>query len=221
MNASRLAAQLTREEAASVFTSSGELQPQVIADSHEIINGTQLGNKQLVSELTSNGTDIADWGKYTTPNIQKPSGPVPGTLLLQLGDRRSILRPRLQGVCGGISVRVLCIGLGDSRGTDPWLTLNREYLALSILMALRGPAKLRILADDNRTPILVDATMFAANSQPIPRSWVATIREGGVVELGPRAWLEHGFWERYFDGEPDAIAAFRREVEAMTDIPHQ
>src|SRR5216683_2988200 len=82
-------------------------------------------------------------------------------------------------------------------------------------------AKMRILADDNRTPILVDAAMFAANSQPIPRSWVATIREGGVVELGPRAWLEHGFWERYFDGDPDAIAAFRREVEAMTDMSHQ
>lgn len=70
VNAGRLAQQLTREEASSVFTESGELQPEVIAQSREIINGTQLGNKQLVSELTSNGSDIADWGKYTTP----PSG---------------------------------------------------------------------------------------------------------------------------------------------------
>jgi len=118
-------------------------------------------------------------------------------------------------------VRVLCIGLEDDCGSDPWLTLNDEYLVLSILVAPRGPAKLRILADDNQTPILVDATMFAADSQPLPQSWVATIREGGVVELGPRSWLEHGFWERYFDGDTDAIATFQHEIQVMTDMPHQ
>ncbi|HEV2376996.1 MAG TPA: RHS repeat-associated core domain-containing protein [Streptosporangiaceae bacterium] len=73
-NTARLAQQLTREEASSVFTQSGELQPDVIAQSHEIINGAQLGNKQLVSELTSNGSDIADWGKYTTPTFISPAG---------------------------------------------------------------------------------------------------------------------------------------------------
>jgi hypothetical protein len=101
------------------------------------------------------------------------------------------------------------------------LTLNREYLVLSILIALRGPAKMRVLADDNRTPILVDVAMFAANSEPIPLSWVATIREGGVVEFGPKAWLEPGFWERYFDGEQDAIVAFQNEVSIMAGIPDQ
>jgi hypothetical protein len=75
VNAPRLAAQLTRQEAASVFTKEGYLQPEVIANSREIINGTQLGNKQLVSELTSNGSDLADWGKYTTQTFRSPSGP--------------------------------------------------------------------------------------------------------------------------------------------------
>jgi RHS repeat-associated protein len=74
VNGVRLAQQLTREEAASVFTQGGELKPEVIAQSREIINGTQLGNKQLVSELTSNGSDIADWGKYTTPTFRSPAG---------------------------------------------------------------------------------------------------------------------------------------------------
>jgi hypothetical protein len=75
VNASRLAAQLTRQEASSVFTHEGTLQPEVIANSREIINGTQLGNKQLVSELTSNGSDLADWGKYATQIFRSPSGP--------------------------------------------------------------------------------------------------------------------------------------------------
>ena len=74
VNGVRLAQQLTREEAASVFTPGGELKPDVVAQSREIINGTQLGNKQLISELTSNGSDLADWGKYTTPTFRSPAG---------------------------------------------------------------------------------------------------------------------------------------------------
>jgi hypothetical protein len=40
------------------------------------------------------------------------------------------------------------------------------------------------------------------------------IREGGVVELGPPSWLEPGFWERYFDRDPDTISQFQREISA-------
>lgn len=115
-------------------------------------------------------------------------------------------------------MKVLCMSLGANRRSDPWLTINHEYLVLSILVTPKGPAKLRILSDDNRTPILVDATMFSGSSQPLPRTWVATIREGGSLELGPRPWLELGFWERYFDGDADAVAAFQNEVQAMTDM---
>ncbi len=118
-------------------------------------------------------------------------------------------------------MRVLCIALGDGRESDPWLTLHQEYLVLSVLATGRGPAKIRVLADDNRTPILVDAAMFAADSQPLPQNWEAVIRENGFLELAPRAWLEHGFWERYFDGDVEAIAIFRRELEVMIDTPHR
>jgi hypothetical protein len=113
-------------------------------------------------------------------------------------------------------VKVLCMNLGANRTSDPWLTINREYLVLSILVTPKGPAKLRILSDNNRTPILVDATMFSGRSQPLPSTWVATIREGGSLEIGPANWLELGFWERYFDGDADAVAAFQNEVQAMT-----
>jgi hypothetical protein len=74
-NGARLAGQLTEQEARSVFTDAGLLQPEVISNSTEIINGTQLGNQQLVKMLTSDGSNIADWGKYTTPTFRSPSGP--------------------------------------------------------------------------------------------------------------------------------------------------
>ncbi len=70
----RLATALVREEATSVFLEDGELQPEVIAGSHEIINGTQLGNKELIQEMTAGGDRLSDWGKYTTQTFKSPSG---------------------------------------------------------------------------------------------------------------------------------------------------
>jgi hypothetical protein len=112
-------------------------------------------------------------------------------------------------------MKALCISLGTDRESDPWLTLHHEYLILSVLVAGQGPAKFRVLADDKRTPILVEATLFAAEPQHLPPNWRAAVREGGVLELAPRSWLEHGFWERYFDGNADAVASFQAELQAM------
>lgn len=112
-------------------------------------------------------------------------------------------------------MKALCVGLADSSESDSWLTLNHEYTVLSVLMTPKGPAKLRIVADDGRTPILVEAPRFAMTPQRLPSSWACAIREGGVVELGPSSWLEPGFWERYFDGDSDAVQRFREEIARM------
>jgi hypothetical protein len=40
-----------------------------------IISGSDLGNPEMITELTANGSNIADWGKYSTPTFQSPSGP--------------------------------------------------------------------------------------------------------------------------------------------------
>lgn len=109
-------------------------------------------------------------------------------------------------------MKALCVTLADRGDSDSWLTINHEYMVLSVLMAPRGPAKLRIVGDDGRTPILVEASRFAMTPQQLPSSWACAIREGGVVELGPPSWLEPGFWERYFDGDSDAVQHFREEI---------
>jgi len=73
VNGTRLGQQLARESADSVFASSGRLSSGAIADSRQIIPGSRLGNKDLVQRLTSDGSNIADWGKYTTRTHQSPS----------------------------------------------------------------------------------------------------------------------------------------------------
>jgi hypothetical protein len=89
----------------------------------------------------------------------------------------------------------------------PGVTLHEEYDVLEMRVTPGRGATFRILTDDGM-PALYDAAMFVATAAAIPRHWVMSVREGGLVKLGPAPWLEPGFWERYFDGDPDAIAAY-------------
>jgi hypothetical protein len=47
----------------------------VLANSSLIIPGSRLKSSKVIEELTSDGSNIADWGKYTTQRFRSPSGP--------------------------------------------------------------------------------------------------------------------------------------------------
>jgi RHS repeat-associated protein len=72
-NGPRLRSALMWDEAA-VFTGSGQLHGSVIANSAEIIRGSQLHSSAVIAELTRDGSNIADWGKYTTNSFSSPAG---------------------------------------------------------------------------------------------------------------------------------------------------
>ncbi|MGJ9422939.1 RHS repeat-associated core domain-containing protein [Aeromicrobium sp. CF3.5] len=73
-NGVRLGQQLARESADSAFAPSGQLSSGAVQESQQIIRGSDFGNKQLVRRLTSDGSNIADWGKFQTRSHQSPSG---------------------------------------------------------------------------------------------------------------------------------------------------
>ncbi|MFE2844486.1 putative T7SS-secreted protein [Streptomyces scopuliridis] len=70
----RLADQLRRESADSIFNENGWLTPQAIADSRRVIDGEKLGNPVVRDLMTSDGSHLSDWGKYTTRTHQSPYG---------------------------------------------------------------------------------------------------------------------------------------------------
>jgi hypothetical protein len=73
-NAVRLNAQLTYQEAGSVFTKSGTLHPDVVKNSEAIISGSKLGNPRVLQALTADGSSISSWAKMSTQTFRSPSG---------------------------------------------------------------------------------------------------------------------------------------------------
>ncbi|WP_236670173.1 hypothetical protein, partial [Streptomyces antimycoticus] len=65
---------LRRESARSPFNENGWLTPRARAKSQLIIPGEQIGNSHVRRLMTSDGSTLSDWGKYTTLTHQSPYG---------------------------------------------------------------------------------------------------------------------------------------------------
>jgi hypothetical protein len=110
-------------------------------------------------------------------------------------------------------MKVRCIKLLDSRSRpverSAWATVGSVYHVLGILVE---PTQTRLrLVGEEETPALFEPEMFEVVSPRIPPSWVVTSPRSGCLSLEPEAWSAVGFWERFFDGEPEAIASFKGE----------
>ncbi|TDC14649.1 hypothetical protein [Kribbella albertanoniae] len=93
------------------------------------------------------------------------------------------------------------------------IEVGREYVVLEVLASPGRYVHLRLdLAPG--VPSLWDAEMFETVDPGVPPNWVATIRDGGFLALGPARWRD-GFWERYFDDDPEAIVTFEAERTAI------
>jgi hypothetical protein len=62
------------KEAETAFLKNGAMHPEIVNSSKLITAGEDIGNAAVVRELTKDGSNIGDWGKYTTKSINSPSG---------------------------------------------------------------------------------------------------------------------------------------------------
>jgi hypothetical protein len=112
-------------------------------------------------------------------------------------------------------MRVLCVKLLDAKGdegpTSAWATLDSEYIVLAVQATPNRDVRLRIVGDDDSTPVLFESEMFMTVSNDIPSNWVASIGEDGDFDLAPQKWLRPDYWEDYFNGDPDAVSDFEEE----------
>lgn len=123
-------------------------------------------------------------------------------------------------------MKVLCVKIvnpvtGEEEADSPWIRIGEEYTVLEIYASDRTKTSFRISSKQDDTPVLFDAQMFATVDGRIPPNWTVRVEEGGSVAVAPAAWLEDGFWERYFDSDKEAVAVYEAEkaliVASATD----
>ena len=110
-------------------------------------------------------------------------------------------------------MKVRCVKLLDARGRpterSAWAKVGSVYQVLCV-WAEPGQTSLRLVGE-GRTPALFEPEMFEVISTRIPPTWVIASPRPGCLSIGPDAWNAAGFWERFFDAEPEAVATFDEE----------
>jgi len=119
-------------------------------------------------------------------------------------------------------MKVRCIKLLDSKGNpekaSPWLTLGNVYHVMTVIFGTQEKWLLRLVGDGRNGLALFPLEQFEVVSSKIPAGWVITWNSKGVFELSTEQWNQPGFWERYYDRDPEAVRIFedgrRKIIEA-------
>ena len=104
--------------------------------------------------------------------------------------------------------------------TDPnqkWRAEGTAFAVQELSVSLHEGVTLRVeTPDDARVPVLVPGSSFEVVDGSRPASWVVSDLADQSFDLGPPEWQEVGFWERFFDREPEALAIYE---EFRTVLP--
>jgi hypothetical protein len=107
---------------------------------------------------------------------------------------------------------------GEPLDEHPHLTVGDEFPVLAMLVDPRAPDPWKQaiqVFDGPGTPTWWPTAMFHTISSDIPSNWTIQLWEDGSLHLAPEDWLRPGFWEECFDGNPEAVTAFKREREVI------
>lgn len=106
---------------------------------------------------------------------------------------------------------------GQASNVRGWLRAGREYEVLAVEAASpRGSGSLyRIQSEDNETPALFEAELFVLSDAAIPSNWIVVQEPQTPIQLMPASWAEPGYWERFFDGDPQARTDYEAAVRKI------
>jgi hypothetical protein len=110
-------------------------------------------------------------------------------------------------------MKVRCIKLLDWTGQPveraSWMKVGGVYTVLALWIE-PGHNRFRLVGEE-WTPGLFDAEMFELVSGIVPSVWTISSPQPGCFSIEPEAWSRPGFWDAFFDREPEAIAVFEEE----------
>lgn len=71
---------------------------------------------------------------------------------------------------------------------------------------------------ENESPNLYQAEKFQVVCHKIPPLWEVFFDPyGHSFDFTSKSWSEEGYWERYFDAEPEAIKIFTRDLRVIEE----
>lgn len=100
---------------------------------------------------------------------------------------------------------------GEREQESSWIRVGREYVVLGVEAVPGRGVSFRIEDAEQGSSSMWNSEMFDVVDPALPKSWVAQVDGRGTLFLEPEAWLEDGYWERFFDRDPVALDAYDRE----------
>ncbi|WP_217161599.1 hypothetical protein [Streptomyces sp. AC512_CC834] len=91
------------------------------------------------------------------------------------------------------------------------LKVDREYVVLEVFAPIERSPEFRIEFIEGEGSALFDSRAFTVTSSLLPPSWRYVQFATGSFSLRPEPWGRPGFWDAYYDGDPQAREIF--EVE--------
>lgn len=118
-------------------------------------------------------------------------------------------------------MKVRCIRIFDARGNpveqSPWLTIGKVYLVLAVSFGTEPGPSLRLIGDGQNGVALFRWKEFEVVSSIVPPTWIIFPGLKSIVQLAPEPWTQPGFWERYYDRNPDAVRIFEEEAKKIIE----
>ncbi|WP_381554272.1 hypothetical protein [Streptomyces eurythermus] len=92
-----------------------------------------------------------------------------------------------------------------------------EYTVLEVYFSGEGESFFRIKFAENEDSALFNSEAFEVTSTKIPPTWKLFPSEGRSFTLCPESWNRPGFWESYYDHDPQALTLYEQERQAIIE----
>lgn len=118
-------------------------------------------------------------------------------------------------------MKVKCINIYNKvtqqfQDISPWLTIGKIYVVLEIDIHSGKEGTYRLIGDNSdQGPALYGSNQFEVISGKLPSNWKVSHRTQERFTFGPEEWQQKGFWERCYEGDPEAMEIYKREARII------
>ncbi|MFF5437122.1 hypothetical protein [Streptomyces achromogenes] len=92
-----------------------------------------------------------------------------------------------------------------------------EYTVLEVFFSGGGESFFRIDFAKDEDSALFNSEAFEVTSPKIPATWMMFPSGGRSFTLCPEPWSRPGFWESYYDHDPQALALYEQERRVIVE----